>query len=77
MAFDGVLGLVNPHFVGNALWTRVPLNKSFRVVVISLVQHRLSGGLNLLCQPIVDGVGREQSQAAVAVLCVVPGKEGL
>ena len=55
----------------------MPLNKSFRVVVIGFVQHRLSDGLNLLCQPIVDGVGGEQSQAAVTVFCVVPVKEGL
>ena len=59
MAFDGVLGLFNPDFVRDAWWTRMPLNKSFRVVVISVVEHGLAGVLNLLCQPIVDVVGRE------------------
>ena len=47
------------------------------MVVIGVVEHLLSVGLNLLCQPVVDGVGGEQTQAAVTVLGVVPGKEGL
>ena len=34
------------------------MEKSFRVVVTGVVEHLLSGGLNLFCQPIVQGVGR-------------------
>ena len=59
MAFDGILRSVNPHFVRNAWRTRITVDKSFRVVVIGVVEHFLSGGLKLLCEPIVDGVGGE------------------
>lgn len=54
---------------------RFAVDKSFRVVEKRLVEHVLSCGLQLLCQPVVHGIGREEPQAAVAVLGVVPGKE--
>ena len=46
---DGVLGLVNPDFVGNVWRFRFASDKSFRVVVIRLVEHVLSCALQLLC----------------------------
>ena len=77
VTFESVLGLVNPHLVGNVWRFRFSFDKSLRVVVISLVEHVLSGGLQLLCQAVVYGIGCEQPQAAVTVLGVIPGKEDL
>ena len=77
VAFDGVVGLVNPHLIGNVWRSRFAFDKSFRVVAISVVEYVLSVGLDLLCAPVMHGIGCEQPQAAVPVLGVVPGEEAL
>lgn len=77
VALDGIRGSVNPHFVGNAWRSRFSIGKSFRVPVIGVVEHLLSGGLHLPCQAVVYSVGREEPQTAVTVLGVIPGKERL
>ena len=40
-------------------------------------KHLASGFLYVLRKSIVDGLRREQSDAGVMMLCVIPGKEDL
>lgn len=47
------------------------------MILMGLVEYRFSVRLDVLTHPIVRSIGGVRSQAAVALLCVVPRKVSL
>ena len=74
MALDGILRSVYPDLIRDACWSGLTVDQSFRVVVIGVVEHLFSGGLNLLCHDVMSGLEYEVSHATLPVLSVAPGK---
>src|SRR2546425_33541 len=71
------LGWIDPDRRGRRRWLRCTTRESFRMCGVRCRQDLGTGHEARLCQTVVDVVGREQAEAGVAVLGVVPGEKDL
>jgi hypothetical protein len=68
---------VDPYHSGPRWWSGVHPNEAFGIPLESLAENSLALGHDVVCPAMVEHFGREQADAAVMVLGVVPGEEDL